>query len=285
MTLPKLEHPRCDAKFLEQYLTSDLWVAERKVDGTRVYIYFEGGKTRTVTRQGTDRTASFKVPYVEELEGSILDGELYDPRGFNETLSGVLGGESDSLMLAAFDVPFASGEDQRRKPLEERRFVLSSIVQVLYARGFTKIHMLEWILHNKEAFYKAEIAEGREGIILKKINCGYGIQWVKCKGFKDTSVIVLGPAHGHGAQAYRIGVTDSANVQVTPLGTLKLVGEALKAAQKEDVFKKLVVDIKALSFDPTTKKFRQPSLVKVRPDLGPLDCTLSKVKTDFGVEG
>lgn len=272
--LPKLVHPRCDAKFKDSCITSSTYIAERKYDGGRVYIYCEDGRTRTVMRSGIDRTGSFEVQYLPDLEGTILDCELYDPQGFNESLSGILGGNSADLKLAVFDIPFLGGKDLRRIPLHHRRSSYLSVIAIL---NDSRIHAIDWITEDKMDFFKSESSAGREGIILKKLGCGYGIEWIKLKGFHDTSVVLLGPSMARGELAVRIGVSDIAKARMIELGTVKVTSVVLNSYELGTT----VVDIKAHSFDALSLRFRFPSLVKVRSDLSSLDCTLEKVKIDM----
>jgi ATP-dependent DNA ligase len=275
--LPKLVHPRCDAKLLPTYWTSSQWSAERKYDGSRVYIYYNEGKVTTIMRSGIDRTLAFNPKYYPELEGTILDAELFHAESFGKTISLILDSQtrnSDDLQLAVFDVPFYRGEDLRRKELNFRRTMIHAALGMAHDDRMFKVPVHRGDLG---LLYNEEVSAGREGIVLKKDNCGYGVNWVKAKAFRDTSVIVLGPAPDSGEQAYRIGLwgTD----KLVQVGTVKLFGEPLlnrllhRSAE--------VVDIRALSFDRTTYSFRQPFLLRERPDVLPSTCTLEKSFKDF----
>jgi len=271
--IPKLTHPKLTGRFRESILESDLWIAEKKYDGMRVYVCYNGGKVSVVSSRGVDRTSAFSLAYNKDLEGTMFDAELYDPRGFEFLLSEIARTDRGNLELIVFDVPVLCGKDLRREPLSQRRlYLISALAHVKHDRV-----LLINQRRNKLAFYEEVVAEGGEGIVLKKLSCGYGIDWVKVKKARDTSVVVLGNDPERGERSFRIGVMDGVQARAIGLGHIALPERILEDIRAGET----VVDIAAASFDVVGRSFRHPRFVKVREDLSPLDCTLGKVVRDF----
>jgi len=272
--LPLLKHPRADADFKKSMLSSPSWAAEQKYDGSRAFIYFENKSVRLVMRSGNIRYA-LNLPYKRDLEGTILDTEIYDPAGFAATMRALMTEkkqkQANNLQVAVFDIPYYLGKDIRTQTLLERR---KYIVEVIDKLCLPNVHITPQVYAEKEAFFLEQTSErGAEGIILKHLHRAYGLDWVKVKAFRETSVLV-GRNSGEAVQSYCISVGQ------TDLGHIKIPDYALKSIRPG----KTVVDIQALGLYTlhNAYRFREPSVIRLRPDLTKADLSLEKIVTDMG---
>jgi len=113
------------------------WVYEEKVDGYRMVTYKVGASVRLVSRQGKEFTLRF--PDLAQAVGGlgaesvILDTEVavFD-RQLVSRFEWLRGHPKDDVatppMLMAFDLLELDGEDQRKRPLRERRQALEHLL-------------------------------------------------------------------------------------------------------------------------------------------------------------
>ncbi len=110
------------------------WVHEIKWDGYRVSAYVADGKATIRTRNGHDWTKRFPAitQAVEALKvrSAVIDGEavILDERGRSSFAELQAEHGSERAVLYVFDLLFLDGEPLWKKPLEERRLALASII-------------------------------------------------------------------------------------------------------------------------------------------------------------
>jgi bifunctional non-homologous end joining protein LigD len=120
------------------------WAYEEKVDGYRMLVYKLGGSVQLVSRQGKEFTQRFPALARDVAalgaESAILDTEVavFD-RQLVSRFECLMARPKDDVatppMLMAFDLLELDGEDQRKRPLGERRLILPERRSALVASG------------------------------------------------------------------------------------------------------------------------------------------------------
>ena len=185
-----LAHP------LEQELASlgeaGAWQAEWKWDGIRAQLIRRAGRTFLWSRG--EELLSGRFPEVEEAgallpEGTVLDGELLPwmddaPLPFaqlqrrigRKTLGRKLLGEVP-VVLVAYDLLEAGGEDLRDRPFAERRQRLGELLAATASAGRLRlspaVEALGW--PGVEAARARAREAGAEGLMLKRLASVYGV--------------------------------------------------------------------------------------------------------------
>jgi len=139
-----------------------------------------------------------------ELDGMILDGELYIPGRHSSDMTSIMACKDpfeakrkvDALpakpQYAAFDILALPGRVYvTHKILADRLMLLNTINLGLWAKS---VHVAEHIKF--ESGYHAEIASGGEGVVLKDLRSRYvyGVcgSWVKVKPVSTGTVKIIG---------------------------------------------------------------------------------------------
>jgi DNA ligase-1 len=185
---------------------------EPKWDGFRCLAYLERDSTLLKSRNGSDLTGCF--PELTFLHNhvvgtpAILDGEIIAFQGGRESFYLLLqrlrspspkapvGGSTPLVpaIFIAFDILYSRGESVLTLPLEERKELLERVV----VKGGSE-HLLvnSYILQAGKALFEAAVAQGREGIMAKKLDSPYlpGKRtklWLKIKPDKTVEAVVVG---------------------------------------------------------------------------------------------
>lgn len=281
MNLPK---PDPSTKLTEAMLDSDRYVAEEKLDGERVLLDGSRGAPRLLSSHGTDRSQA--VPHLirphKLLEGTILDGEVVAPSGrFGDVVSTLHSGAARAqahqlahgfVQLRVFDVTQLSGTDVSRLPLHERRRALEQLVRKLRNQAITCV---EQTRTEKREFYRRIVQAGGEGIVLKDRALMYGLGWTKMKHSADVSVVVT---HVHtDRDAIELSAFDG--MRFVSVGDCSVPTTELKAQLRTAPETVLghVLDVSAFALT-AGERLRNPVWLRLRPDLLPDECTLSKIR-------
>lgn len=167
------------------------WLWELKFDGYRVLARVDRGKARLFTRNGNDWTA--KMPHLARavaalpLQSGWIDGEVLvlDRHGipdFQALQNAFDGQATESLVLYAFDLPYAQGRDLRKRPLAERRELLRAIVQ---ASPSPQVRFSEAFEAQPSELVSSACKLGFEGVIGKRQQSAYvsrrSADWIKLK--------------------------------------------------------------------------------------------------------
>jgi DNA ligase 1 len=191
---------------------------EHKLDGARVQIHRAGGQTRVFSRRLNEITAS--VPEVVERAGrlgsrsAILDGEVIavaphgKPLAFQEVMRR-FGRVRDverlreelPLRLFVFDL-IALDDDLLIDRTYEERYAMLSALAVdtgLELPG----RIIPASLAEAEAFYKAAIDAGYEGVMAKALESRYtpgvrGRGWLKIKRARTLDLVIVAADWGYG---------------------------------------------------------------------------------------
>jgi len=210
---------------LDEALDGTDYIAETKWDGCR-YLYIDGRFFSThiqvvdgePTGWPVEKTAQLR-PIVQELyAGSledmklhlflgklILDGEIVVLGGKAQDVVSVVGCEADEavrrqektqLHYMVFDIlRTIEGASMIGVPWEGRRAYLDSITRTIESE---LVHVVKVVKTDKRAFLDAELAAGREGIVLKSRRGLYypgkrpAWCWLKVKAEFDDDVVIMG---------------------------------------------------------------------------------------------
>jgi len=165
------------------------WVYEEKIDGYRMMAYKQRGSAQLVSRQGKAFTQRFPelVKAVAGLgaESVILDTEVavFDRQLISrfEWLRGRPEGDvATPPMLMAFDLLEFDGENQRKRPLRERRQALEHLL-----RGERLILPVRRLSTNGLKAWQEVIRAEWEGLVAKDPESPYvggrTLKWLKVK--------------------------------------------------------------------------------------------------------
>lgn len=206
---------------LEVMLTSDEYIAEEKLDGTRCTMHL-GSKNRLFSRRISKKTNwyaenSDSVPHLRDLKtplhlhDTILDGEMrIDGREFKD-VSSTLNCKWDEAILRqshlgyitfhAFDIIYYKGVYIAKMPLMKRKELLRKVVEEL-----NDPYVLEEIYTDntividnktltKKEWYEHIVQNGGEGMMLKSKYGTYkhtrGREYTKYKKYDTWDVVIL----------------------------------------------------------------------------------------------
>jgi bifunctional non-homologous end joining protein LigD len=153
----------------ERVPRGERWVHEIKFDGYRVQFHIINDDIKVFTRRGNDWTKRFRKiandAYLINVASAIIDGEVVVPGEDGTTdfsvLQNELKGNSDKLVMVAFDLLYLNGQDLRKLPLVERKAALQKLIAktaIQYSDSFE--------LEGQELFRHA-CKIGLEGIVSK----------------------------------------------------------------------------------------------------------------------
>jgi len=171
------------------------WVYEEKYDGYRILAAKEGARVRLFSRNGRDRTGTFRG--IAEAIGRLrdrsllLDGEAvaFDRSGVSRFQLLQRGGDPS---LAVFDCLYRNGRDLRREPLTARRQQAAAALAPRSARLFLSRRLPS----NGLAAYRAAKRRGFEGLVAKDESSRYEERrsraWLKVKVHQEEELVVAG---------------------------------------------------------------------------------------------
>ena len=191
------------------------WCAQEKLDGTHIVV-IKNGSLAMMSRSWKNDFAPMYPEIAAELmelpDNTILDAELVFYRKDNgkpEFVTALATPETKAnynVKLMAFDVLHFGGIDQKSYfTLVDRINLLNSSVR--YSKHFQPIPTVYEGFNN---FYKRTVANGGEGIMLKKLDSKYvegtrTSKWLKFKKSNSDDCVVLGLATGENKFASLFG--------------------------------------------------------------------------------
>lgn len=204
---------------------------EIKYDGARTIIHKNGNKIKLYTRRLEEITNAF--PDIVELckknikaDKAIVDGETIaiDPKTGKpqpfQMLSQRIRRKYDiektikqiPVQVNLFDVIYADGKEFFDCPLSERRKVLISIVREVKGKFQVAESLQPKNLNEAEKFYKASLAKGEEGVIVKNLDAKYtpgrrvAGGWLKVKPtMENLDLVIIGATCGTGKRTGWLG--------------------------------------------------------------------------------
>ncbi|MDQ1470563.1 MAG: bifunctional non-ous end joining protein LigD [Bryobacterales bacterium] len=165
--------------------TGDRWVHEIKFDGYRVQLHLANDDIKIFTRRGNDWTKRFRKiaadAYLINAGSAIIDGEVVVPAADGTTdfsvLQNELKGNSNRIIMVAFDLLYLNGQDVRKLPLLERKAALKKLI------AKTAIQFSESFELDGREMFKHACKAGLEGVVSKVRDSRYPSDrtndWVK----------------------------------------------------------------------------------------------------------
>ena len=202
------------------------WTYEIKFDGYRVLVRNDALGARFFTRNGHDWTAKLKS-LKTAIDGKNLphgwyDGEMVVANEEGLPDFGALQQSFDSqrthdVILYLFDLPYVSGHDLRRAPLQARRQVLK---RILWANPSEQVRFSEEFSAAPQSVLASACKLGLEGVIAKRRSAVYrsarSADWIKLKCSQRQEFVIGGYTDPQGTRsgfgALLLGVHDAEGV-------------------------------------------------------------------------
>jgi len=293
------------------------WIFEPKIDGTRCIAHISGGKVELQNRRSrsiTNRFPEVTVALQQAAKGDcILDGEMaVFSKGVPSFSSLALRDQQvKSLRIEylaravpasyiVFDILFDGQKSLMSLPLLERKAVLKERVQ---ENDFVTV--IDYLEENGEAYFKAALSMGLEGILAKRAASAYhpGIRspdWIKIKKRLTVDLVVGGFIPGNGERSpffggLLLGAYESGNlIFMGRVGSGFSFKELEWISGKFNVIEEppfsnppslrgakwlkpeLVVEVEALEVSKR-RHLRAPVYLRTRDDKLPEECTIDQL--------
>jgi DNA ligase D-like protein (predicted ligase)/DNA ligase D-like protein (predicted polymerase)/DNA ligase D-like protein (predicted 3'-phosphoesterase) len=305
----------------QEAFDDDGWWFEPKLDGIRCLAEMSTGETVLRTRTGRDATAQYpEIHMIHELVdqvNAVIDGEIVafdaDGRVSFEALQGRMNlanpREIDRarkrlpVSLVAFDILWLDGHDLTGLPLEQRRELLSLVVE-----EDDRLRITAHVVGEGTVMIAAAEEQQLEGVVAKRIGSPYAPgrrtdAWRKIKLRQTQDCVILGFTPGQGGRgktfgALLVGAYDDGDLRwvgqvgsgltdtqlTTMLERLQGLTTAEPAVEelrdvKGAVFVEptLVCEVEYLEMTKGTGKMRAPVFKRMRDDKLPEDCVLERL--------
>jgi len=186
------------------------WHKEVKYDGYRAISALSNGRLAMWTRNGLDLTERF--PRVARalsrlvVGDAVIDGEVcvLDAQGVPR-FELIQQGRTDEAVLFAFDLLRLDGEDLRRRPIEERRDLLHSVL----SNPPPELRPAEEVPGDIPSALERMRERGMEGLILKARGSPYekgrSRLWLKLKVQATQELAIIGWTPGKGNASGSLG--------------------------------------------------------------------------------
>ena len=199
--LPQFIAPQL-AKLVERPPSGPGWAHEIKLDGYRLQLRVEAGEATLKTRKGLDWTPKFPeiAQAARRLPDCVIDGEVcaLNERGvpdFAALQAALAGGDSKNLVLFAFDLLVAQGEDLRGLALSARKSALKELLEA-HPQGADRIRYLDHFVTAGDAVLRSACRIEMEGIVSKRLDAPYSSDrsgsWLKSKCRAGHEVVIGG---------------------------------------------------------------------------------------------
>lgn len=267
-----------EATSLTDFINSDQWVFEQKLDGHRLLLCSPGGDFPPVamTRNGTPYTrklpqglVDFRFPQDTKPHSWILDGELVDGQFW------------------VFDIP-ASPQTGTGETLRWRRDYLE-----LFVNGM-KSPAIKLVPHantkaKKIALAEVALKENYEGLVIKKARSTYqpgrSDAWLKLK-FVTTAECVVLAVRDDGKESVRLGMYGPSVGAFSPKGAIATKDRIMHDVGRASLIGKEkhgkinvgdVVEVRYL-YAGAGNRLYQPTILRKRDDKLPEQCTTGQMK-------
>jgi len=295
------------------------WIFEPKIDGTRCIAYISNGTVELQNRRF--RSMGSRYPEItkalrDAAGDCILDGEMtVFSKGVPSFASlavrdqQVDGIRIDYLSKAlpavyiVFDILYKGQESLMNLPLIERKSILQQELQEL--RESDSITVIGYLEEDGEAYFKAVLEKGLEGVMAKRVASTYqpGVRshdWIKIKKQLTLDLVVGGYIPGQGQRksffgGLLLGAYDSGKLIYTGR-----VGSGFSQQDLEEIYSefelsddspfsnsiatkgvkwlkpKLVVEVVALEVSKR-RHLRAPVFLRRRSDKAPEECKIEQL--------
>ncbi|MCO5328653.1 MAG: non-homologous end-joining DNA ligase [Ilumatobacteraceae bacterium] len=187
----------------------DQWAYEIKWDGYRTLAFVRDGAVRLQSSTGIDVTGTYPelAGFAEAVNAgsAIVDGELVVLDAEGRPNFGMLQRHQTQVAFYAFDVLQIDGTDCTALPYEQRRALLTAMVEV-GPNWMVPAHRVG----DGAALLAASAAQGLEGVMAKRLGSPYqpgrrSPNWRKVKNRQRLEVVVGGFGVGTGSRSTTFG--------------------------------------------------------------------------------
>jgi DNA ligase D-like protein (predicted ligase)/DNA ligase D-like protein (predicted 3'-phosphoesterase) len=304
------------AQHAEKPFNSEDWIFEVKWDGIRAISYIDGGLS---IRSRNEKELKHNFPELEELkkltQNTVIDGEIIVMKAAKADFQALaerskttstenikfLSHESPANYIV-FDIMERDGNSLLQLPLTERKRLLKQ-----YVREGSYVVLSAFVETDGEAYYKAALAKGMEGIMAKKKDSQYepgarSANWLKIKPILTCDCVIFGYTIGKGTRKPTFGALilglfgEKEPVYVGKVGTgfdqenlesmlkmfepLQVKDETLEGV---DVPERIVwlkpETVCEVAYQNVTRegRLRMPRFLGLRNDKHPSECTLEQI--------
>lgn len=264
----------------------------RKWDGFSEKLIITNGQVRLFNRSGREHTLN--VPALTSKKFIIQDCEIQaegiGPSGRLASSKSILGSGPEyaiafqnqygPLKLVCHNLVGLRNESLLHIQYGDRLPHLADLVVSLRSQGLDIIQMEELIVAKKYDYFRAVIAQGGEGIVVKNLR-GFDSDFVKVKRIKTWDVIIVGFTEGKGKYSTVIGAIrygvyeDGKIVEVGKCSGMTDEERAMFAASP-DTFIGRVIEVKGQEVD-SKGGIRFPSFQRIRDDKLPEECLIENL--------
>jgi bifunctional non-homologous end joining protein LigD len=273
----QLLQPLANEADAEAYILDPAWGAQEKLDGKRIRLRYADGDVHAFNKQG--KPCPVPDPVFEAM---------VDLAGFLNFKALELDGELIGEIYHAFDL-LGYGLDCCQSAYEARHGDLEGFLETF--GGAIKLVPLIQGEEAKKKLYKELKAQGREGIVFKRLDAPYtagrGPDQVKCK-FYATATCIVGAVNAKNSVALAMAVDDAEKAgdwpsvhqivdtdghwYVVPVGNVTIPPNKTKPKVRD------FVEIRYLYMANKGGSLYQPVFLGVRDDVGFEDCHVDQLK-------
>lgn len=203
-------------EFIEKLFKNNNMIVQRKYDGERMLVHFNGQETYCTSRNKGKYSEYFmenqekikNIPHLPNLGYTIIDCEFYS-NSWNDAI-GVIHSlperalklqETVEVKFAVFDCLFYDGKDLRELPYSERLKFIDKVLNLISDKRFHKTEQYNVTsLNNALEIAKTYWDRGMEGLVLKNCNATYYEKgaMIKLKRKETIDVVVFDYKPGTG---------------------------------------------------------------------------------------
>lgn len=277
-------------------------IVQRKYDGERMLIHFNGKETYCTSRRFSKKTGRYmenqdkilNLPCLEKLGYTVIDCEAYcDTWSESASILHSLPERAKELQLttplkfAAFDCLFFDGVDVREKPYSERLNYVHKLLNILnYTLNDFRFHFPDqFLVDNINAAMKLAqeyLNAGYEGVVMKPLAYKYydvGMM-LKIKRFETVDVVVYDYKQGTGKYsdtvgALLVGYYEPETDRIVHLSKVNCGTDADRDYWKQQFNNNSAIGkvLEVKCQEVTDKSLRHPVYIRIRDDKNYTMCT------------
>ncbi|NYT02753.1 MAG: hypothetical protein GKC10_08380 [Methanosarcinales archaeon] len=294
------------------------WIFEPKIDGTRCIAHVSS-QVVLQNRRLTDISPRYPEIMASLKKGAcqacVLDGEIAVFSGGLPDFGGLevrvhqtrplrieYLAESRPATYIVFDILWAGGQEVMARPLQERKEILSRVLQ-----EDDRLVITDYLDEDGEAYFGAAARMGLEGVVAKRLSSPYqpgtrSPDWVKIKKKLTADLVVGGYIPGKGRrEPYFGGLLTGAYNSSGELVYLGRVGSGFSEGELKEIVSgfeetevspfarppptpgvrwlkpEMVVEVTALELTPDGH-MRAPVFLRMRGEKEPRECLLDQVR-------